>query len=116
VGISIVVSDSVRFKVVGSMNGPDGKPQPFDFWLTARRLKDTADVQQHLDGLRASESKTPLTDALVGLLRDWSGVSDESGQPMPFSEDAARRLLDLPGMASLVHATYLREVGAKEKN
>lgn len=115
-GISIVISDSVRFKVAGSINDAAGKPQPFDFWLTARRLKDTAEVQQHLDALRASESKTPLTDAMVDLLRDWSGVTDGSGQPMPFSEDGARQLLNMPGLASLAHATYLREVGAKEKN
>lgn len=115
-GISIVISDSVRFKVAGSMNGADGKPQQFDFWLTARRLKDTDDVQQHLDAMRGSDSKTPITDAMLGVLRDWSGVNDEQGQPMAFAEDAARRLLNIPGLASLVHATYLREVGAKEKN
>ena len=115
-GISIVVSDSVRFKVSGAINDAAGKPQPFDFWLTCRRLKDTADVQQHLDGLRSSDSKTPLTDAMVDLLRDWSGVTDEAGQSMPFAPDSARQLLNMPGLASLAHATYLREVGAKEKN
>jgi len=116
VGISIAISDSVRFKVAGAINDESGRPQPFDFWLTARRLKDTAEVQQHLDALRASESKTPLTDAMVDLLRDWSGVTDPGGQTMPFSPDNARQLLNMPGLASLAHATYLREVGAKEKN
>ena len=45
-----------------------------------------------------------------------SGVTDEAGQSMPFSPDSARQLLNMPGLASLAHATYLREVGAKEKN
>jgi hypothetical protein len=69
-----------------------------------------------IGGVGAIVTSEPLTDAMVDLLRDWSGVTDEAGQSMPFSPDSARQLLNMPGLASLAHATYLREVGAKEKN
>lgn len=115
--LNILVAPSVRFKVDGSMTSADGKPAPFDFWLTAERLKDTADVQAYLDEIKDADqaARTPVTDALAKRVTAWEGVKS-GDQALEFSDANLRALLNLPGMALLVHSRYLRESGAKEKN
>lgn len=114
--ISIVVSDTVRFKVSGTINSSEGVPQPFDFRLSAQRMKDTEAVQEYLRDMVASDSPTQVTDALLRYVRGWSGVKDGDGQDVPYSEEAFRSLMRIPGLAMLTHTAFLRECGAKEKN
>jgi len=115
--LNIVVSPSVRFKVTGTIAGEDGRDVPFDFWLTADRLKDTADVQAYLDEIKDSDpsARTPVTDALAKRVTGWDGVKS-GADVLPFADASLRAMLNLPGMALLVHSRYLRECGAKEKN
>lgn len=115
--LNIVISPSVRFKVAGSITTEDGKDAPFDFWLTAERLKDTAEVQGYLDSIKDADpsARTPVTDALALRITGWDGVKSGS-QAVDFSDASLRALLNMPGMALLVHSRYLRECGAKEKN
>lgn len=115
--ISIVVSDTVRFKVAGYINNEQGVPQPFDFKLTAQRIKDTEAVQNYWRDMVANgDSISQVTDAMLPYIKGWSGVKDEGGQELPFTEDSFRALMRLPGLALLTNAAFLRECGAKEKN
>lgn len=106
--IRITVSDTVACKVAGIINDENG-PQPFDFTLLARRL-DT-------DALRArlSDESGSIIDFLLSVATGWRGVKGEHGDA-PYSGDALRDLLRLPGLAQLTFDAYLSHVGAKAKN
>ena len=109
--ISIVISDTVGFKVKGSINNAAGTPQPFDFNLTCTRL-DADEIQEKLK----ADSEASLTDFLVDIATGWSGVRGADDKPMDYTEQALRQLCKIPGVAGLAFRTYLNEVGAKEKN
>ena len=67
----------------------------------------------------ADSSKEPVTDFLVSRTHGWSGqtlVRDEADNPAPYSEEAFRALLDVPGMAVWIFRAYMGELGAQEKN
>lgn len=110
-GIKIVISNTVRFKVKGTIKDEAGTDQPFDFSLTCMRL-DSDQIQAKL----RSESDTSVIDFLADVVEDWSGVKDADDKPLPYSEESLRALCRIPGIASLAFRTYLLEVGAKEKN
>ena len=109
--IKIVISNTVRFKFKGTIKDEAGTDQPFDFSLTCMRL-DSEQIQAKLRG----ESDASVTDFLVDVVEDWSGVKDADDKALPYSEDKLRALCRIPGIASLAFRTYLLEVGAKEKN
>lgn len=118
--IKITVSDKVGFAVKGTLNDADGKEQPFDFSLTAQRLdEDTLSATQSLLIVDAAKTAAhaAVTEKLVEIVTNWSGVRDESDAPMPYSPEALRTLLKAHrGLGLLVWRTYLAESGAKEKN
>jgi len=109
--IKIVVSDTVKFKVKGTIKDEAGIDQPFDFALVAMRL-DADQIQAKLrDGSEAS-----VADFMVDVIEDWQGVKGSDDKPLPYTEDNLRALCRIPGIAALTFRTYLTEVGAKEKN
>lgn len=109
--IKIVISDTVGFKVKGTINDEKGSAQPFDFSLTCSRL-DADQIQAKLKG----DSAAPVTDFLVDVIEGWSGVRDAADAPLPYTQDNFRALCKIPGVAGLAFRAYLSEVGAKEKN
>jgi hypothetical protein len=109
--IKIVISDTVGFKVKGTINDAAGVPQAFDFNLTAVRL-DADQIQNKLK----TESEASVTDFLCDVIEGWGNVRDADDKQLPFSEANLRLLCKIPGVAGLVFRTYLSEVGAKEKN
>lgn len=109
--IKIVISNTVKFKVKGSIKDEAGVDQPFDFSLTCMRL-DADQIQSKLRG----EGDASVTDFLTDVVEDWAGVKDADDKALPYSEDNLRALCRIPGVASLAFRTYLTEVGAKEKN
>ena len=106
----IEIEDRVKFKVRGSFNSADGTAKPFDFDVVATRL----DVDAYKSAV--SDTDATMADFLASVVIDWSGVRDGAGKPVDYSEDALRKVCQLPGMASLIFRTYGTEVGAKEKN
>lgn len=110
-GIKIVISNTVRFKVKGTIKDEAGTDQPFDFSLTCTRL-DAEQIQAKL----RTDSEASVTDFLIDVVEDWAGVKDADDKALPFSEENLRALCRIPGVASLAFRTYLSEVGAKEKN
>ena len=118
--IKITISDKVGCRVKGAINDADGKEQPFEFSLTATRLdEDALSAAQQLLIVDAAKTAahSAVTDKLVEIVTNWSGVRDESDAPMPYSPEALRALLRAHrGLGLLVWRTYLNESGAKEKN
>lgn len=110
-GIKIVVSNLVKFKVRGTIKDEAGTDQPFDFHLTCRRL-DADQIKTKL----ADSSETSVADFMLEVIEDWQGVRDAEDQPMQFTEAAWRQLCKIPGVSLVAFRTYLAEVGAKEKN
>lgn len=52
-------------------------------------------------------------DVLVG----WSGITDDNGKEVPFSQKALEQLLEVPMLAVMVLKAYLDSLkGAKRKN
>ena len=51
------------------------------------------------------------------LLIGWSGVLDEDGDEVPFSESMKQQLLDIPTMATAIIVAYFDSLtGTKTKN
>jgi hypothetical protein len=109
--IKIEISNTVGFKVRGSINNEAGTPVPFDFSLTCTRL----DADQISARLNSANDET-MADFMVSVIENWSGVRDGDDQLLPYSPEAYRRLCKIPGVANIALRTYLAEAGAKEKN
>lgn len=109
--IEIEISDTVGFKVKGSYNNSKGQPVAFDFQLECERLE-----QDDLQAAINDQGNTLLIDFMLGINKGWTGVKDKEGKPVPYSEEAFRKLCRIPGMARTAFQAYLGEVGVKEKN
>lgn len=109
--IKIVISDTVGFKVKGTINDAAGVPQAFDFGLTCMRL----DADQIQDKLK-NDTDASITDFLCDVVSGWSGVKDADDKLVPYSEASLRQLCKIAGVAGVTFRSYLSEVGAKEKN
>jgi hypothetical protein len=60
-----------------------------------------------------------ITDADLAaeVLVGWSGVTDNSGAQVPFSQHALEQLLDVPMLAAAITLAYFESLqGAKRKN
>jgi hypothetical protein len=106
--IKITVSDTVKFKVSGTIANENG-PTPFDFTLLAKRL-DTDELKTRLE-----DSEASIADFLVEVVTGWSGVKGDEGE-LPYTEAGLRQLLKIPGLAALALRAYFEDCGAKAKN
>jgi hypothetical protein len=69
-----------------------------------QKLEDLGDLDQITDIAR---------DVLVG----WSGINDDHGKEIPFSQKALDELLEVPFLAIAVLKAYMDSIkGAKRKN
>jgi hypothetical protein len=109
--IKIIISDTVGFKVKGSINDEKGIAQPFDFTLKCKRL-NADEIKDKLQ----DQSEATLTDFMAEVVQGWAGVRDEDDKAMEFDTANFRTLCSIPGVAAIVFKTYMAEVGAKEKN
>ncbi len=109
--IKITVSNTVAFNVKGTINDQTGIPQPFSFKLTCIRLE-----QEQITNKIKSDTDSSIVEFLADVVEDWSGVRDEEDKPLPYSEDALRKLCKISGVSAVAFHTYLSEVGAKAKN
>jgi hypothetical protein len=77
--------------------------------LQAKRLDEPA-----LRALKSREGQT-VADLLVEQAVGWEQtlVQAEDGSPAPYSPDALRCLLTLPGAANLLFADYVRACSAE---
>jgi hypothetical protein len=110
VAFKIIVSDTVAVAVKGHIPDEKGALQAFSFSLVCRRLKSDALAQ-------AAGEKTAV-EFVRDVVIDWSGVTDATDTPLPFTGPALDELLNIPGMAGVIGAAYMQTCGArgKEKN
>ena len=64
----------------------------------------------------AQDATKTVADVMVDKITGWADVADENGQPVPYSAEALRQLLDHLGLAPLVLQAYIEASGAKAKN
>lgn len=108
--IKIIVSNTVKFKVKGTIKDGNGIDQPFDFSLTCKRLD--ADQQA---ALKDENGNIVYVDFMEAVIQDWDGVEGADGA-LPYTAENWRALAKVQGIAQLAWLTYMRESGAKEKN
>lgn len=108
----LVVENTVKVPVKFNMNS-EGKIVNFNFSLICDRLT-SEQIQQALD------EKNGLTkDFVKQVVKDWKGqtlVIGDDDKPAEFSQEALDVMLSSHGLAGIIFASYLNEVGAKEKN
>lgn len=118
--IKITISDKVGFAVKGHINDVDGKEQPFDFVLIAKRLdEDELNAAQALLVVDAAKTgnHAAIHEKLAEIVTNWTGVRDDSDASLAYSPDLLRGLLKSHrGLGLLAWRTYIHESGAKEKN
>lgn len=105
------IDDKVRFTVQGTLaDAQTGRAVPFAFKLDGARLR-----AEEVRTLAQDANKT-VADVLADKITGWADVADETGQPVPYSADALRQMLDTLGLAPLVLQAYIEASGAKAKN
>ena len=109
--INIIVDNIVGITVKGVITDALGEGQPFDFFLTCKRL-DADELKARLTG----RTESSITDFMIEVTSGWSGVKGEEDKTLAFSIDGLRKLLKLPGLAVVSFNAYMADVGAKEKN
>lgn len=58
-----------------------------------------------------------ITEIAADVLVGWSGISDDTGKEIPFSQKALEQLLEVPFLAVAVLKAYMDSIkGAKRKN
>ena len=77
-------------------------------------------VQKRLSAIqRGEEADGMITDheIAVEILIGWTGITDDTGEQVPFSEKAKAELLDVPTVTAAVVTAYFGSLrGAKRKN
>jgi hypothetical protein len=68
-------------------------------------------------GQMIQEDQLTEADLVSEILVGWSGITDDDGKDLPFSQKALAQLLDVPMLAAAIATTYLEShQGAKRKN
>jgi hypothetical protein len=99
---------------------------PVKFTFKAGRVNKSFSFTVFCDRLDQDEinerRKTPdmlVTDFMRPLMKGWKDqlfVLDSHGKPADFSEGARDVMLNAAGVGTVIFNSYLKEVGAKEKN
>lgn len=86
----------------------------------ARINKIQIEVQARIKSSERNEATDDsISDQSIAdeLLIGWSGVLDEDGDEVPFSESMKQQLLDIPTMATAIIVAYFDSLtGTKTKN
>lgn len=98
----------VKFQTVAQDGRQEAQSFDAEFKrLTQTRLKEIADKRAEITD----------DDFCREVLLGWSGIKDEDGNDLPFSESNRDRLLDVMGVpAQIIFAFYDAINGARRKN
>lgn len=108
--IDIQIDDTVRFHVKGKLFDAEGREREFHFDLDMQRMD-----QDEFDKELANDRIT--VRALVErLAKGWAGVKGPEGDDVPFSNNALKQLLRIPGLSNLIWVAYCEYAGARAKN
>lgn len=111
-----VLSQSSSYKWPVAVDFPvdGGKFEKQTFDAEFKRM-----TQTQIEGVRKQieEATTTDRDLARDVLVGWSGIKDEHGDDVPFSETARDQLLDVPLVAAAVVMAFITSLsGRKQKN
>jgi len=103
--MNIVLTENPTFKADVIFDGDVGFTAIFKAvppWSLGKDLPEDA----------SAEVKVVLINSeVIGLVTGWEGVSDEHGDPVPFSKDILLKLLQLPKATSKLIESYATSYG-----
>lgn len=109
----ITKSDTFTWPVDVSLPVDGGRFEASTFDVTFKRLP-AAEIEAL--SARLIEKPMEATDAVRGLVVGWSGIEDDGG-PIPFSQAALDRVLEIQRVAPAVMDAFFRaNFGAARKN
>jgi hypothetical protein len=110
---TLAVDEVVEVKVKFTLKSK-GVDKLFAFPVLATRLS-----QDEITAMLANKDQK-IKEFLPEVVTGWAGqnlvIDAATGKPADFSPEALDAMLNAPGVASVVFNSYLKEVGAKEKN
>lgn len=107
-------SDSYSWPVTFELpvDGGRREKQTFDAQFKRMPQKWIRDIAKKIDADKVTD-----LDVAGEVVVGWSGVTDDDGKDIPFSQKALDQLLDVPTLASAIVVAYFSSVtGVKEKN
>jgi hypothetical protein len=107
-------SDSYSWPVTFDLpvDGGRHESQTFDAQFKRMPQKWIRDTAKKIDADKVTDLEL-AKEVVVG----WSGVTDESGKDVPFSQKALEQLLDVPTLAAAIVLAFFGSIaGTKEKN
>jgi len=107
-------SDTYSWPIAFDIPVDGGRMQRQTFDGEFRRLSQSriTEIGQQIKGEEITDA-----DLAAEVLIGWSGVTDDEGKDVPFSQKALDQLLDVPMLASAITVAYFESLrGAKRKN
>jgi len=107
-------SDTYSWPVTFDLPIDGGRHQRQSFDGEFRRLSQSRIREM---GQQIEAGDTTDADLATEVLVGWSGITDDSGKDVPFSQAALQQLLDVPMLATAIITAYFSSLqGAKRKN
>jgi len=107
-------SDTYSWPVTFDLPIDGGRHQRQSFDGEFRRLSQSRIREM---GQQIEAGETTDADLATEVLVGWSGITDDSGKDVPFSQAALQQLLDVPMLATAIITAYFSSLqGAKRKN
>lgn len=101
---------TIKWPVTVDVPQDGGSTRPAKFTVEFRLL-DQSDIDVSLAQARND------AEFLFEVMQDWEGVADEDGQTIEFSDDTARRVVDIPYVRNALLRAYFEAVsGGRRKN
>lgn len=111
----LILSNTVRFPVKGTLTNEAGESEAFDFHLIAKRIDtDALEPPPAADG--QPTPRPTIDDVLRANITGWDGLLGADDKPLPFSADALGQLLKVFGMSGLCFQAFTAASGAKSGN
>jgi hypothetical protein len=86
--------------------------------LPQSRINEIVKLARRMDTGLAEDGEELLDqDAVREVMIGWDGVTDDKGQPIPFSEAALAQLIEIPTVAAQIIRAWFESIEvAKRKN
>jgi hypothetical protein len=114
--------DSYTWPVPLLLPGDNGRREKSTFdaeyrRLPQSRLNEIGRIARAVEKGEAADDELDAQTLAREILIGWTGVVDDSGKEVPFSESALGQLLEIPSVATqIVRAFYESYEDAKRKN
>lgn len=94
------------------IDGGEYETQVFEATFKRKTQSWITDISKQMD-----DDKVTTADVARELVIGWSGITDDAGKEVPFSQAALDQVLDVPTVAVAIVSAFFRSVmGVKEKN